>query len=127
MEAELLTKVLASGGGVTAILYFLNWRVNKFEQEVKNTADRVEVFHREGLEKVEKLIETQNNLITQISIHAQKFNHGEERMDRIEKDHGESKEATNSRFDRIQDRLHKLTDDVTVIKMKQGLIDRDKS
>lgn len=84
MEAELLTKIIASGGGVGAVLYFLNWRVNKFEVEVKKTADRVEVFHREGMEKIERLVEVQHETNVQIALFNQKFYHGEERMGKME-------------------------------------------
>ncbi len=125
MEAELLTKILASSGGVTAILYFLNWRVNKFEQEVKNTADRVEVFHREGLEKVEKLIETQNKLITQISLHAQKFDHGEERMASMEKALTEFKEWTYGALDKTSANYHRLTDKIQILLLKEKVEKRE--
>ncbi len=105
MEAELLTKILASGGGVTAAIWFIYSMIK-----------RVEKMHQEGMTKLDRAIDTVNNLALTLAVHAKELEHGDTRFSKIEET-----------MELVRDRIHKLTDEVTVIKMKQGLIDRNKS
>lgn len=107
MEFELLTKLLAGGGGITAVIYLLNWRINKFEKSIEQTAVKVEKFHKEGMASIEKVVDRVGELVTQVAIHNQRFMHGEDRMDRIEE-----------RLKLVGERTHVLSNDLLKLEAK---------
>ena len=75
MEFELLTKILAGGGGATAAIYF-----------IYSMIARIEKMHNEGMTKLDKAIDTVNNLTTTLAVHAKELEHGEKRFLKIEEE-----------------------------------------
>ena len=65
MEAELLTKILAGGGGISTAIWFIYSMIK-----------RVENMHKEGMEKLDKAIDTVNNLAKTLAVHANELEHG---------------------------------------------------
>lgn len=75
MEAELLTKILAGGGGATTAIWFIYSMIK-----------RIEKMHTEGMTKLDKAIDTVNNLATTLAVHAKELEYGDKRFVKIEDD-----------------------------------------
>lgn len=98
---------MIGGGGFSAAIFLLNWRVNRIEKSIEATVIEVKKMHHEGMSKFEKYIEVTNELLTQVAIHNQRFLHSEERMDRIEE-----------RLKLVGERTHVLSNDVLKLEAK---------
>lgn len=86
MEAELLTKIIAGGGGATTAIWFIYYILKTGRKEAKEAIDRIEKMHTQGMTKFDRAIDTLNNLATTLAVHAKELEYGDKRFVKIEED-----------------------------------------
>lgn len=104
MEAELLTKILAGGGGATTAIWFIYSMIKKRDEEAKEFKKDVKETLTVLIAKFDKLTDSINSVVLISSSHAKDIEYGEKRFVKIEDEQANHRKAIHD----FREELHKI-------------------